>query len=268
MKNGDLKRFYPVNPNEDTRNGFVRYDENGDLPGGGAAGTVPTVIITDQYATLTDDEYNTLLNNKLSAIYFNDVTYIKNIKDSSSQEMKFYSFNINQNGFLFMNRISVYSNKSISIITGGSSRINLTSMYSGSATKGQVPTANGSGGITWQNVGASSQLYLHCLRLTQSASSTVAGYTIYANIISSSNTQIAGYNLRDALYSMVGSKNIIASGVYIANSSGTQRDVLAIYPSSSSSLNVHLKATSGATIETITGLNISSVDVVDQIITL
>ena len=38
MKNGDLKRFYPVNPNEDTRNSFVRYDENGDLPGGGGSG--------------------------------------------------------------------------------------------------------------------------------------------------------------------------------------------------------------------------------------
>lgn len=38
MTNDDLKRFYPVNGNQDRPNGFARYDENGNLPGGGGNG--------------------------------------------------------------------------------------------------------------------------------------------------------------------------------------------------------------------------------------
>jgi hypothetical protein len=38
MTNDDLKRFYPVNENSEKSNGFARYDEDGNLPGGTGCG--------------------------------------------------------------------------------------------------------------------------------------------------------------------------------------------------------------------------------------
>ena len=40
MTNDDLKRFYPVNSNTDKPNTFVRYDNNGNLPGSSGEGGV------------------------------------------------------------------------------------------------------------------------------------------------------------------------------------------------------------------------------------
>lgn len=38
MTNDDLKRFYPVNGNQDKPESFVRYDKDGNIPGGGSGG--------------------------------------------------------------------------------------------------------------------------------------------------------------------------------------------------------------------------------------
>lgn len=39
MTNDDLKRFYPVNDNQDKPESFVRYDKDGNIPGGGSGGS-------------------------------------------------------------------------------------------------------------------------------------------------------------------------------------------------------------------------------------
>lgn len=38
MTNDDLKRFYPVNGNQDKPESFVRYDKDGNIPGGSSSG--------------------------------------------------------------------------------------------------------------------------------------------------------------------------------------------------------------------------------------
>lgn len=46
MTNEDLKRFYETNNKENKDLGFVRYDENGEIPGGGGSSTVSVEVGT------------------------------------------------------------------------------------------------------------------------------------------------------------------------------------------------------------------------------
>lgn len=72
MTNDDLKRFYESNINSDKPYGFVRYDGNGELPGGS---------LGVKNITLTKSDYKSQINNILNSyhILFADVILNKTV---------------------------------------------------------------------------------------------------------------------------------------------------------------------------------------------
>ena len=134
-------------------NGVVYfYDGTNFNAVGGASGGVPIVTITSQYAQLSQDDYDILHDNDFSCIKFNGTIYSKTFTNLSSQAMNFIAWSRNDSGLYFMNRFEVYANRYMSLSTSSGARPDLKDFYSGSASNGQVPTANGSGGITWKSL--------------------------------------------------------------------------------------------------------------------
>lgn len=86
MTNDDLKRFYPQNSVPEKRNDFVRYDENGQIPGAGGGGSAEvkhiTISATEQatQGNLTQEQIDILLESDINYIVLNNELYRLNDK--------------------------------------------------------------------------------------------------------------------------------------------------------------------------------------------
>ena len=78
-------------------------------------------------------------------------------------------------------------------VTSTNKPITASSIDSESATNGQVLTANGNGGVSWQTPSGGSQLYMHNITYekTGSASSSNSPFTVLLTIVNTSSSQIS-----------------------------------------------------------------------------
>ena len=223
--------------------------------------------------TLSDDDLELLKNNdiayakiEISDIYDSNVKLAYPFYFRMSNKLDMYARDTNSHTYTFrFEPISILStlgkvnlvieNKNASIeISDGKTRA--SDITSESATNGQVLTADGSGGASWQNVSGGSQLYMHCISIENSAN----GIYAYFNYISKSSTPTTKLvDLCDALITAgYQYKTIICNGI----SNNTY--IKYAYPSSRTKIEFYY-GTGTSTKATFDGYTFS---IVDNVVTL
>ena len=127
------------------------------------------------------------------------------------------------------------------------------------ASNGQVLTADGSGGASWQNASGGSQLYMHCINISTSK------IQLNVTIINDNNTPINTRNLfAGYLHNFGLNKQIMATGMY-NESSTVKRNIIGVQTSGfATSFNVMYFDDSAVQIYTESNTNTYT----DNIITL
>lgn len=187
----------------------LKSDGNGHASWEDASG-VEIIDITGRSTPLTSSEINKIKNH--TAILVNNNLYYTSYwaTNTNIYLMAFYS----QGSILSIYRIIVtISSGSFTIYNAENIRYNprAEDINSYGATNGQVLTANGSGGASWQNAGGS-QLYQHNISYYHNGTSSVCAFS-FINNVSSAYTTFDG--IRNALSNIGvdGTKGISCSGV-------------------------------------------------------
>lgn len=160
MKNGDLKRFYPVNPNDIQPKDFARYDENGNLPGGSGEAGKDALVCSAIYQPETNPSVNQYIT--LNSSYYNRTPVI---------------------------------NEYYPLIWKGTNNRSFVCMMKVNSIPGSVSSQVISFLETTGAQGAGSQLYQHNIRIGSSSSQPVA----YATIINNSSTKFTDATLYNYL---------------------------------------------------------------------
>ena len=168
------------------------------------------VTLSGLSGTLTNDEYNTLLNeNSIIDFYSspNHKIYVK--KQETSTEMRFDY--VDQYDYIARYII----NKGTKAYSHSYFKLTYTGISSGTATSGQVLTADGNGNATWQTAGGGgSSVYVHYITFyrTTSSSSFRRLYCTITLINNDSTAITSNTSLRSAIISIGNNSNIAVGG--------------------------------------------------------
>ena len=101
--------------------------------------------------------------------------------------------------------------------TGAEIDAGIDLLNNNSATEGQVLTANGTGGASWQNAsGGGGSLYLHFIRMYKNQTGIVE-YTIYINIYSKNATPFTAETFTQFIDNLTSPKVLMANGGAVSN---------------------------------------------------
>lgn len=199
-------------------------DGNGGASWQTASGGVDIVDITSSFGTLTDDEYNKLTNPSAIIRYGSSVNkrYLQYAYDTSTHIYYEYAMIDKTYGDLLINQIDITKSTKAYTLNILNQVIDTSNINSGSASNGQVLTANGSGGASWQTAGGS-QLYKHNFQIVKSNTYSLTFILITDNATPITNwydivikIRTQGYNTSTQLLSVNG-KIVKNSAVYSSN---------------------------------------------------
>ena len=219
------------------------------------------VTIIGVTGTFSDSDYNKLLQND-SVIINNDNKRIYAKYSEDNYNIVYENYYIYQNSF---RRSYITVTKSTKTWAHNNSypTVSTNNFYSGTATNGQVLTADGSGNASWQNSSGGSTLYQHNIKIIGSSFEVC-----FCIINNNSNSYNIISEIKTWLYNHqfdMDTRNILASGVYVDNSKSYS--IIGTYGSSGQALFfrcIDLSATS----LTATNFYTTSGTISDKVITL
>lgn len=200
-------------------------DGDGNASWQNSGGGLDIINITSSSGTFNATDLAKLGPEKNTIIVYTNGNFIYEFKYSSKNSTKYFYNNFTGGSF---QQIQITISTGVYSFTDTVKYINNSNITSGSATSGQVLTADGSGGASWQNVSGGSSKYQHNIQISwrYGSGSPYTWCILNFNFISSDSTAINTLStLKQVLYNLgyttaTSSVGLVCSG-YLVDTSGT-----------------------------------------------